>query len=171
MECQPKLGWQINKDRHAVLVMINANRYEIANEGKLHRLIQDQPKLADKAIVTKVYQCSAYAQLLTESGQTGEFHVGFKSNPAHYNAAETDPRRVAIEKDWHTFPSTANWRTGSGDPSKRPYSPLVTLRQIRPKAPTLGYREQIPSKIADDNNMDNFIPPWAELDEMGEEIE
>lgn len=183
-ECQPKLGWDIKKDRHAVLVMINANQYEIANEGILHRFIQNQPQLTDKAIVTKVYRCSAYAQLVTEYGQKGQFYVGFKSNasPNATRSVTLDPSvnlyltsssnpGIAVPQLWQTVPQTANWNMGPYDPSQRLYSPLATLRQITPKEPTLGYRDKLPPPITDEQVMEDYIPPWAELDEQGEEIQ
>lgn len=179
-ECQPKLGWDIKKDRHAVLVMINANHWEIENEGVLHRFLQKQPDLADKAIVTKVYKCSAYAQLVTEYGQKGPFYVGFKPNLTPKTTPQTsvnsflssssDPS-IMVEQLWQTHPQTANWNMGPYDPSQRLYSPLATLRQVTPKEPSLGYRDKLPPPITDDQEMEDYIPPWAELDERGEEIE
>jgi len=48
-ECSLKLAWDIKKDRHAALVMINANRHEIEFEGCLHNFIRDKSELAKKA--------------------------------------------------------------------------------------------------------------------------
>jgi len=181
-DCQLKLGWDIKKDRHAVLVMINANQWEIENEGVLHRFIQNQQDLADKAIVTKVYKCSAYAQLITEYRQTGSFYVGFKPNTttsvkstpqSSVNSfmSSTSDTSEMVEQLWLTYPQSASWNMGPYDPSQRLYSPLATLRQITPKEPSLGYRDKAPPPITDNQEMEDFIPPWAELDERGEEIE
>lgn len=175
-ECQPKLGWDIKKDRHAVLVMIDANQYEIANEGILHRFVQNKPDLADKAIVTKVYRCSAFAQLITEHGEKGPFYVGFRSNMSPQNSISssslTSPSNsgIMVEQLWQTYPQSANWNMGPYDASQRLYSPLATLRQVTPKQPSLGYRDRLPPPITDDQDMEDYMPPWAELDERGEEI-
>lgn len=159
--------------------MIDANQYEITNEGILHRFVQNKPDLADKAIVTKVYRCSAFAQLITEHGENGPFYVGFRSNMPPKNTSQnsissslTSPSdsSIMLEQLWQTYPQSANWNMGPYDASQRLYSPLATLRQVTPKQPTLGYRDKLPPPITDDQVMEDYIPPWAELDERGEEI-
>jgi len=175
-ECQPKFGWDIKKDRHAVLVMIDANQYEITNEGILHRFVQNKPDLADKAIVTKVYRCSAFAQLITEHGEKGPFYVGFRSTMSPKNSVSSSlmsssNSSVMLEQPWQTCPQSSNWNMGPYDASQRLYSPLATLRQVTPKQPSLGYRDRLPSPITDDQDMEDYMLPWAELDERGEEFE
>lgn len=160
--------------------MINANLLEVEHEGILLRFLQGIPALADKAILTKVYRCSSFSQLVTELGQTGPFYIGFKPNDSTsaassiYHPSETISQgpNFAHAQVWRTFPNNAtHWNTGGYDPTQRLYSPLATLRQIRPKAPTLGFRSRLPPPIADNDAMDAFIPPWGELDEQGEEMD
>jgi hypothetical protein len=168
-ECSPKVGWDIKKDRHAALIMIDANRHEIKFEGRLHRFIQNLPDLADMAVVTKVYRCSAYAQLITSEGQSGQVYAGFKghnSTPSTPNSSATS----VIERAWQTFSQTGNWNTGTHLSSSL-YTPLVTIRQIRPKGPTTGYRDPIPPEITDEDEMQDYILPWGDLDEHGDEID
>jgi hypothetical protein len=169
-ECSPKLGWDIKKDRHAALIMIDANRHEIKFEGRLHRYIQNLPELADKAVVTKVYRCSAYAQLITNEGQSGQVYAGFKGN----NSAPSTPNSSAasvVDRTWQTYSQTGNWNTGTHPLSSSLYTPLVTIRQIRPKGPTSGYRDPIPPEITDEDEMQDYILPWGDLDEHGDEID
>jgi hypothetical protein len=150
--------------------MADANHHEIEFEGRLHRFLQDQPELADSAVVTKVYQCSAYAQLITDHGQSGQVYVGFKAgNPT--DAVPTAASSAGVEQAWQTFSQTGQWSTGIHHASTPPYTPLATIRQIRPKEPTMGFRDPIPPEITDTSEMENYIPPWGELDEEGDEID
>lgn len=172
--CSPKLGWDIKKDRHAALVMIDANHHEIAFEGRLHKFIQNKPELADKAFVTKVYHCSAYAQLVTDYGQSGQVYVGYKtsdSTPTFTPAGSASDLGAGAERRWLTSTHPGKWTTGAIQNAPAAYTPLVTLRQITPKEPTLGFRDRLPPEITDDQEMQNYIPPWGELDEQGEEID
>jgi hypothetical protein len=173
-ECSLKLGWDIKKDRHAVLVMIDANHHEIEFEGRLHKFLQNKSELADKAVVTKVYRCSAYAQIVTECGRSGRIYVGLKANsnsvPSGTTPTMMSSGSAEVHHMWKTFSQTGNWCTGNYHPSP-PYTPLATLRQIRPKEPTSGFRDLIPPAISDDEEMDNYIPSWGELDEEGNEID
>jgi len=171
--CSPKLGWDIKKDRHAALIMINANHHEITFEGRLHKFIQNLPELADKAVVTKVYRCSAYAQLVTDHGKSGQVYAGFKDNN---NSAPSTPNSAAssssgVDQAWQTFSHIGNWNTGAHPSSSSLYTPLVTIRQIRPKGPTTGYRDPIPPPITDEEEMQDYILPWGDLDEHGDEID
>jgi hypothetical protein len=168
--CSLKLGWDIKKDRHAVLVMIEANHHEIKFEGRLHKFIQNRPELADKAFVTKVYRCSAYAQLITDYGQSGRVCVGFKATPATVPTAEPSGSVALGEDVWQTISQAGAWNTGIYHPSAL-YTPLVTLRQITPKEPTTGYRDRLPPAITDEQEMEDYIPPWGELDEEGDEVD
>jgi hypothetical protein len=152
--------------------MIDANHHEIAFEGRLHRFIQDKPELADKAIVTKVYRCSAYAQLITDHGQSGQIYVGFKAgDSAPAGTSPTVISSAGVDQAWQTFSQVGNWITGRYQSTPPPYTPLATLRQIRPKEPTIGYRDIISPEISDDDEMANYILPWGELDEQGAEID
>jgi len=170
--CSLKLGWNIKKDRHAVLVMIDANLHEIEFEGRLHRFIQNKPELADKAVVTKVYKCSAYARLVTDHGRSGQVFVGFKptnSAPVAPSVTSSDSITTADEA-WLTISHAGTWNTGTYDPLPL-YTPLVTLRQITPKEPSIGYRDRMPPEITDTQDMEDYIPPWGELDEQGDEVD
>jgi hypothetical protein len=170
-ECSPKLGWDIKKDRHAALVMIDSNHHELKFEGRLHRFIQNKPELGDKAFVTKVYECSAYARLITECGQAGQIYVGFKGNgdfTSSTSAINISSDRVVQE--WRTFSQAGDWSTGIYHPTPK-YTPLATLRQVIPKAPAVGYRDPIPPEIVDADEMPDYIPPWGDLDEQGDEID
>lgn len=171
VECSLKLGWNIKKDRHAVLVMIDATHHEIEFEGRLHKFLQNQANLADNAFVTKVYHCSAYAQLITDHGQSGKVHIGFKADMIPTGAESTSVPPTAFDQAWQTFSQTGHWSTGIYHPSPPSYMPLATIRQIRPKEPTLGFRDPIPPAIMDKDEMENYIPPWGELDEEGDEID
>lgn len=172
-DCPLKLGWDIKKDRHVVLVMIDANHHEIEFEGRLHKFIQNQPLLADKAFVTKVYRCSAYAHLITEHGQSGRVCVGFKPSSSNAAIPTITPLESSTQANetWQTIGEAGTWTTGSYHPSPPLYTPLATLRQITPKEPTTGYRDRLPPEITDDQEMEDYIPPWGELDEQGDEID
>jgi hypothetical protein len=154
--------------------MIDSNRSEMKFEGRLHRYIQGIPELADKAFVTKAYKCSAYARLVTESGQSGEIHVGFKghSNRGSPSATniDTPPVGIDVDQSWQTFSQAGDWTTGIS-PAERVYTPLVTLRQIMPKDPSNGFRDPLPPKINDEDEMKDYILPWGDLDEEGVEID
>jgi len=171
-ECSPKLCWDIKKDRHVALVMIDANHHEIKFEGRLHKFIQNLPDLADKAFVTKVYRCSAFAQLITELGHSGQAYVGFKANsnsgPATPNS--TGSSTSIVDQAWQTFSQAGSWNTGQYHPSRPIYTPLVTIRQIRPKGPSTGFRDPLPPEIKDEDEMKDYILPWGDLDEDGEEL-
>jgi len=172
-ECSPKLGWDIKKDRHVALVMIDANHHEMKFEGILHKFIQNLPDLADKAFVTKVFRCSAYAQLITEVGQSGQAYVGFKAGDNSTPNSTTNSiasSSAGVDRAWQTFSQTGKWNTGTYHPSPPPYTPLVTLRQIRPKGPASGYRDPIPPPITDEEEMRDYILPWGDLGEDGEEL-
>jgi len=161
-------------DRHAVLVMINANHHEIAFEGRLHRLIQDKRELVDKAIVTKVYRCSAYAQLLTDHDRSGKIYVGFDAGDSESVPAGTSPTVIAsagVDQAWQTFSQIGNWITGRYQSTPPPYTPLATLRQISPKDPTVGYRDLISPENPDIEEMADYVLPWGELDGHGAEID
>jgi hypothetical protein len=153
--------------------MIDANHYEIEFEGRLHKFLQNQPELADYAFVTKVYRCSAYAQLITDYNRFGRVCVGFKAN----NSAPPDGTTPTViqstgsEPAWQCFSQTGSWSTSAYNPSVNLYTPLATLRQIRPISPTTGFRNLLPPAIADTDDMDNYIPPWGELDEKGEDLD
>jgi len=153
VDCSLKLGWDIRKDRHAALVMIDANHHEIAFEGRLYKFIQNQKYLADNVFVTKVYRCSAYAQLITERGKHGRAVVSSAGN----------------DLAWRSFSQTGHWVTGMYHPSL-PYTPLATLRQIKPRQPSTGYRNLFSPAIEGTEDMENYVPPWDELDEEGEEV-
>jgi len=165
-ECSLKLGWDVKADRHAALVMIDASRHQIIFEGRLHKFIQNLPHLTDKAFVTKVYRCSAYALLLTEYGRFGKVYVGFRSNDDSTSA--TTP--AGGDRAWQTYSPTGIWNIGTYQPSAAPYTPLVTLKQIRPKESTMGFRDWLPPEITDTEEMRNYIPPWGDLDEHGDEL-
>jgi len=153
--------------------MINANHHEIKFEGRLHKFIQNEPELADKAVVTKVYRCSAYAQLVTEYGQTGQVYVGFKANndSTPPPQSSTTKSSAVVDQAWQTFSQAGNWSTGAGHHLHDLYTPLATIRQIRPKGPTTGYRDPIPPEITDEEEMKDYILPWGDLDEQGDEID
>ena len=112
--------------------MINANHHEVKFEGRLHRYIQNIPELADKAIMTKVYKCPAYAQLLTD-GQPCQVMVGFKADIPGLGAGVNQWK---ISGNWTT---AGNWTTGYS-PANYLYSPLATLKHNRPQGPKTGYR-------------------------------
>jgi len=173
VECSPKLGWNIKKDRHSALVMIDSNHHEIKFEGRLHKFIQDKPELADNAFVTKVYRCSAYARLITDQGRTGQIYVGFKPNgdPDSTPPIATTSSSIGAAQVWQAFSEAGDWGTGTYHPSPPPYTPLVTIRQITPKEPSSGFREPIPPPIADADEMQDYILPWGDLDEEGEEVD
>ena len=138
-ECSLKLAWDIKRDRHAALVMIDANLHEFEFEGRLHKLLQDAPNLADKAFVTKVYHCFAYAQFLSEYGQSGQVYVGFKGG----NSTRTGKPALStfdVDHAWLTSSQGWTWNTGKYYSVIPPYTPLVTLRQIAPQMPSTGYR-------------------------------
>jgi len=171
--CSPKLAWDIKKDRHAALVMIDAIRCEIEFEGRLLKFLQEHPELAEKAVVTKLYLCSAYAQLITEYGQFGQVYAGFKgsnSTPGSTPIESASDVDTGGGPSWLTSTRPA-WHIGKHCSSHRPYTPLVTLRQITPKEPANGYRDALPPEITDEQQMDDYIPPWGELDEQGDEID
>jgi hypothetical protein len=172
-ECCPKLGWDIKKDRHAALVMIDANHHEIKFEGRLHRFIQNKPEVADKAFVTKVYRCSAYARLITEHGRSGRTYVGFNTNidSTSTTSIATSTSSTGAAQVWQVLSEAGNWSTGSYHPSPPAYTPLVTIRQITPKEPASGFREPIPPAIADADEMQDYILPWGDLEEDGEEVD
>jgi hypothetical protein len=172
-ECCPKLGWDIKKDRHAALVMIDANHHEIRFEGRLHRFIQNKPEVADKAFVTKVYRCSAYARLITEHGRSGQIYVGYKANidSTSTTSIATSTSSTGAAQAWQVFSDAGNWSTGPYHPSPPAYTPLVTIRQITPKEPASGFREPIPPAIADADEMQDYILPWGDLEEDGEEVD
>jgi hypothetical protein len=171
-ECSPKLCWDIKKDRHAALVMIDANHHQIKYEGRLHKYIQNLPDLADKAFVTKVFKCSAYAQLITEQGQSGQVYVGFKANnnSGPMSLDSTTSSSSDLDRSWLTFSQAGSWNTGQYHPIQQLYMPLVTIRQIRPKGPTTGYRDPLPPPITDEEEMRDYILPWGDLGENGEEL-
>lgn len=153
--------------------MINANHHEMKFEGRLHKFIQNLPELADKAVVTKVYRCSAYAQLVTEYGQSGQVYVGFKAN---HNSRPDTPNSATkslpvVDDVWQTFSQAGNWNTGKYHPSHDLYTPLATIRQIRPKGPATGYRDPLPPPITDEEEMRDYILPWGDLDEHGIEVD
>jgi hypothetical protein len=172
-ECFPKLRWDIKKDRHAALVMIDVNYHEINFEGRLHKFIQNIPELAEKAFVTKLYRCSTYARLVTDYGQCGEVYIGFRANTKSaptVSATTAAPSHPVIER-WETFSQLGNWTTGVYHPFDPPYTPLATLRQITPKGPVNGFRDSIPPDVTDEEEMKDYIPPWGELDERGDQID
>jgi hypothetical protein len=172
-ECSPKHRWETKKDRHAALVMIGAAHHELKYEGCLHRFLQTKPQLADKAVVTKVYKCNAYARLITETGRTGEVYVGFKANISPSSSAASGINSTAeFDQLWQTFSDAGVWTTGTRvAPDQSEFTPLVTLRQIMPKDPASGFRDPLPPPIADEDEMRDYIPPWGELDEEGNEID
>jgi hypothetical protein len=184
-ECSLKLAWDIKKDRHAAIVMIDANHHEIEFEGILHRFIQDKPAVADKAFVTKVYRCSAFARLLTDYGQTGQVYVGFNGNTNTTPSSSTTPTPTptptpsgsasdvgsGVNRQWLTSSQPGTWTTGRYSDGPPHYTPLATLRQITPKDPTIGYRDAMPPVITDKREMEDYIPPWGELDEQGDEVD
>jgi len=168
-ECPLRLGWHIKKDRHGILVMINPNLHEIKYEGCLHKLIQEDPDLADKAIVTKVYRCSAYARLITDRGRSGQVYVGFKaSNTTPVDTLPTVISAAGVDQSWQTSSQSGTWTTGMFH-STPSYTPLATLRQITPKAPAVGYRDDM--EMPDDEEMETYRLPWGELDDKGDEID
>jgi hypothetical protein len=171
-ECSLKLAWDIKKDRHAALVMINANRHEIEFEGCLHNFIRDKSELAKKAFVTKVYRCSAYARLITDRGRSGQVYVGFKGN--NFIAADTTPTLVSsdgVDQAWQTVSHAGDWITGRYQAMPPPYTPLATLRQISPKGPTTGYRNMTLPETSDEEGMEDYVLPWGTLDEEGNEFD
>jgi hypothetical protein len=150
--------------------MIDANRHELEFEGRLHRFIQDKPEVVEKAFVTKVYYCSAYAQLITDYGQSGQVYVGFKgsnSTPTATPAVSASDASNGVNPTWLT---SGTWTTGKYCAWPPPYTPLATLRQVTPKEPAKGYRGSSLPEIPDDQEMEDYIPPWCELDEQGDEI-
>jgi len=137
--CSRKFAWDLKKGRLAALVMIDTTLREIEFEGRLIRFIEPKPELTDKAFVTKVYRCSAYAQLITSHRQSGQVYVGFEdSNSAPISTSGTSISSVTADHAWQTF-SPDTWITGIYHPST-PYTPLVTLRQLKAKEPTVGFR-------------------------------
>jgi hypothetical protein len=151
--------------------MIGAHHHELRFEGRLHKFIQNLPQLADTAVVTKVYRCSAYAQLVTNKGQTGQVYAGFKVNSPATTPNSTASSSSAVDRAWQTYSQTGDWNTGTYPPSEPLYTPLVTIRQIRPKGPTTGFRDPIPPPITDEEEMQDYILPWGDLDENGDEID
>jgi hypothetical protein len=152
--------------------MIDANHHELKFEGRLHRFMQNQLHLADKAVVTKVYKCNAYARLITEAGQTGEIYVGFKANRSPSSSAASSADAIPeFDQLWQTSSSAGAWITGTCIVDQEQFTPLVTLRQIMPREPTTGFRDPLPPPIADEDEMRDYIPPWGELDEEGNEID
>ena len=177
--CSPKYAWDIKKDRHAAIIMIDANHHEIEFEGRLHKFIQTKPDMVDKAFVTKVYRCAAFAQLLTDYGQSGRVYAGFKGNTNATPSSSTTPTPSgsasdvgsAVNREWVTSSQPGTWTTGRRSDGPRPYTPLATLRQITPKEPSIGYRDAMPPVITDEREMEDYIPPWGELDEQGDEVD
>jgi hypothetical protein len=175
-ECSLKLGWNIRKDRHAVLVMIDPKLYEFRYEGRLQAFIQTKPELVEKAFVTKVYRCSTYALLITD-GHSGHVYVGFKADTlgpaAAIELATEVSRNWQVSGNWHT--SSHGWSTGTYHASCHPYSPLATLRQVEAKEPVGAFRQGfLPPELEMDTDkmqMANYILPWAVLDENGREID
>jgi len=149
--------------------MINANHHEIRFEGLLHKFIRNEPELADKAFVTKVYKCAAYARLVTEPEQAGEIYVGYKADNSGEQPSPASSANSGTEGPWVTFSQTGDWTTGTYCADRPSYTPLVTLRQIMPKESANGFRDSLPPAIADEDEMKDYILPWGDLDEQGEE--
>jgi hypothetical protein len=166
-----KLGWEIKKDRHAILAMIDPTLHEFEYEGRLRPFIIARPDLKDKVFVTKVYRCSTFALLLT-NGKAGRTYVGFKVGGPVPVAPPVNVG-AGLEGTWKVHSQSGTWSTGTYDHNKYPYTPLATLRQAIPTVPAEGWREALPLPFTDPDRegMVTYYPPWGELDEEGIDLD
>jgi hypothetical protein len=171
VDCAVKLGWEIQKDRHAVLVMIDPVLQEFEFEGRLRPFILSKPEFIDKAIVTKVYRCATFARLLT-NGHIGQVYVGFRAGAPLPTPVPVEAS-AGIENLWKVYSQVGDWSTGKYDPAQYQYSPLVKLRQVRPEIPTDGWRGPLPPPITDPDRegMMDYFPPWGELNDKGRDVD
>src|ERR1700690_4306002 len=161
MDCSLKAGWNIKKNRHAVLVLIDPVLVKLANEGSMKIAITNKEELRNKAIVTKLFKSSSYAILLT-NGESGDAHIGFKlgAPPAHAGA----------DVSWLKHSDVGSWSTGWHNPAGEvEYFPLATLQAMRPIKPAVGYRatEVVTQEEIAQMDMLDFAPPWGDLDKNG----
>jgi len=170
-ECSVKFGWEIEKDRHAVLVMIDPVLKEFRYEGRLRPFILSHPEFIDKAFVTKVYRCSTFARLLT-NGRRGQIYVGFSAGVPLPVPVLVEVG-AGIEQAWKVYSQIGDWSTGKYKPGEIQYAPLAKLRQVRPEVPTDGWRGPMPPPITDPDTqgMMDYFPPWGELNEKGRDVD
>jgi len=165
VEARIKVGWSFGKDRFAALVLIDPVLVEIAYEGNLHRFLIKHKELRDKALVTQLYKCTTYAALLT-NGEKGEAYAGFHADSS-LPAQMTTGRGGTVT--WSTQCETGTWHTGIYEPGKYRYTPLCTLRSIRPRE--WGKIRGAP-KVDNPDDIDvmlDYYPPWNDLEADGTE--
>jgi len=159
--CNFQYCWKFTEGRGAILFLIKPVEVTINNVASL--LPQLQESLANKLLITTVYECPCYALLFTDEANA-EATLGFNLDVGPGLGLTSASQLV-----YHS--SSGAWRTGGGNVSLSApavYYPLVTLRTPKPRRFWSLFRSGDLAEGAE--TFDPYTPPWGELDDNGQEI-
>jgi len=117
-----------------LLVMIDANHHEL-NYSKvvLHRFMQNQLHLADKAVDESPKMQMPTLGSSTEAGRTGEIYVGFKDRKSVLLRKRLVRMLSLNSTNCGRLPALRELDHGTCIVDQEQFTPLVTLRQIMPR--------------------------------------
>jgi hypothetical protein len=167
-------GWKFTfgKSHGMVLVMIKPVIRRFPRNGNLKPLLKIiDEELPGKVLVTETVTCPAYAQIMSR-GRDQSASIGLtglvQTSPSNSSSAAT------AGLSWVRQSTTGSWKAGS-EPGCT-YTPLLELSVLKrwwrqwSGEPMTSRSGTKPGGLIEDP-FASYPPPWAPLDEDGEEVE
>jgi len=162
-----------DSDRGALLVMVQPRLSFLPRNILLKQLV-NIPALADKDLVTEIVQCTAYALYLS-SKQGDEVSLALSAS-IPVPVVPSISAGGELGGSWWTQASSGILKRGRHPEGAYSYTPLFTLKRIRPPIvnPFARFGAKIKGRYAvtipkDDNLWMDSPAPWDTLDEDGAE--
>ncbi|KAF7789561.1 hypothetical protein EIP86_000507 [Pleurotus ostreatoroseus] len=154
-------------ERGAVLAMYQPRTTDLPKDVILGKLSKVQAlKSPGIYLVTKVVSCPAYALQISDKGSSS-VRVKFVGQlPISAAPGVTVGGQMGV--GWKSEHVGSSYQEACNVKGEYTYCPLFSLKQVRPK-PSIKFRQAGDTRKGDDTWVD-IVPPWAPLDEEGDEI-
>lgn len=164
-------AWKFTPRNRAAILTITDGYTHYLEIGTVFTKLQSVRKLQGKAIVTEALRCPAYAMLLTNKGVGGKASLTLHTGLAEAGAALAGGGMLG----WKHSSESGFWRTAVGyrkvlEDKDAVFTPLFKLKKVSRSWRTRYRGPPTPRTISEEPVSEDYLPPWQELDEDGEEI-